>query len=159
VLGYLVRRVVLGALVVFAVGAISFLLTRVLRPELFGPEPLLRGTAGDLGRAFLHLDFGRACAWQGCPPVRELWRRGYAADLWLLGGAMAFGVGGGVAGGLWCAVRPGTRAARALESAATLAYCTPVYVVGLGLLLLFNSSFGLVPLPAFFDADPGSATL
>jgi peptide/nickel transport system permease protein len=33
-----------------------------------------------------------------------------------------------------------------------VAFCTPVFVVGLGLLLLFNPDFGRIPLPGFFDA-------
>ena len=33
-------------------------------------------------------------------------------------------------------------------------YCAPVYVIGLGLLLLFHPTFGSLPLPYFFDAAP-----
>jgi peptide/nickel transport system permease protein len=80
--------------------------------------------------------------------------RTFAADLWLLAGAMLIGVGGGVAAGLWCASRRRSVAARVLEASAMVVYCTPVYVVGLLLLLAFNPVFGAWPLPAFFDALP-----
>jgi ABC-type Fe3+ transport system permease subunit len=63
--------------------------------------------------------------------------RSYAADLWLLGGGLPFGVLGGAAG-VWRATRPRTLGARVLEAGAMLAFCTPVYVVGLGLLLLLS---------------------
>ena len=33
-------------------------------------------------------------------------------------------------------------------------YCTPAYVLGLGVLLLFHPTFGTLPLPYFFDAAP-----
>jgi peptide/nickel transport system permease protein len=88
---------------------------------------------------------------RGCPKVRDLWARGYAADLWLLAGGVLVGVAGGVGAGVWCATRPRSHSARALEAAAMLAFCTPVYVVGPGLLLLFSPAFGLVHLPLFFQ--------
>jgi hypothetical protein len=38
--------------------------------------------------------------------------------------------------------------------AAVVLYCTPAYVIGLGVLLLFHPTFGTLPLPYFFDAAP-----
>jgi ABC-type dipeptide/oligopeptide/nickel transport system permease component len=107
-----------------------------------------------MGRAFLHLDFGSACGWPGCPEIHDMWARGYAADIWMLFGTVAIGVGGGFALGLWCSSRAGSRRARVVETAATVLYCAPVYVVGLGLLVLFHPDFGRWPLPYFFDASP-----
>jgi peptide/nickel transport system permease protein len=75
-----------------------------------------------------------------------------AADIWLLAGSIVIGVVVGVLGGLWCAGHPRTLRARALQVGAALAYCAPVYFVGLGLLYLFNPTFGKFPLPFFFDA-------
>jgi peptide/nickel transport system permease protein len=108
----------------------------------------------DVGRIYLHRDLGRACGWKGCPEIGPMWARGAIMDLWLLAGAMLFGVGAGVSGGMFCAAHPRSHVARALEGFASLVYCTPVYVVGLGLLLLFNPIFGRIPLPLFFDATP-----
>jgi peptide/nickel transport system permease protein len=124
---------------------------RALRPEEYPGTPFWTGLEHDLDRSLLHFDFGEACMFRGCPKVRDLWARGYAADLWLLGGGLLFGVVGGVAAGVWCATRPRTVGARLLESAAMLAFCTPVYVVGLGLLLLFSPAFGVWHVPLFFD--------
>jgi peptide/nickel transport system permease protein len=124
---------------------------RVLRPEDYGGTGVITGLRSDLDRVLLHFDFGEACMFRGCPKVRDLWARGYEADLWLLGGGLLTGIVGGVGAGVWCATRPRTAGARALEAAAMLAFCTPVYVVGLGLLLLFSPAFGVWHLPFFFD--------
>jgi ABC-type dipeptide/oligopeptide/nickel transport system permease component len=75
---------------------------------------------------------------RGCPPIHTLWMRGIAGDLWMLGGGLVIGIADGVGAGTWCARRPGTASARFVESVATLLFCAPVYVIGLGLLLLFN---------------------
>ena len=137
---------------------------RVLRPDLYPPgDPLLGGIVHDLDRALLHLDLG--CAPPGgtgssakasgaCTPLRAVWQRGMAADIWLLAGSIVIGVVGGVLGGLWCAGHPGTLRARALRMGAVLAYCAPVYFVGLGLLYLFHPVLGIFPVPLFFDAAP-----
>jgi peptide/nickel transport system permease protein len=150
---FLLRRAVSGAIVVFAVAAVAYGSYRGLRPELFPGDPWLISTWRDVERALLHLDLGQACGWPGCPSIRTMWARGAAADLWMLAGAVAIGVAAGVGGGLWCARHPGSRAARALEGAAMLAVCAPVYVVGLLLLIAFHPVFGLIHVPGVFDAD------
>jgi peptide/nickel transport system permease protein len=138
---------------------------RILRPDLYPPgAPLLGGIVHDLDRGLLHLDLG--CAPPGgktgstakssgaCMPVRVLWQRGMAADVWLLAGSIVVGVVAGVLGGLWCAGNPRTVRARALQTGAALAYCAPVYFMGLALLYLFHPVFGIFPVPIFFDAVP-----
>lgn len=130
---------------------VAYGLVRALRPDIYGGEDLLPGLASDLERAFVRLDFGESCALAGCPEIRELWLDGLAADVWLLVGGLCFGATAGVAGGVLCATRPRSPTSRALEGTATLVYCMPVYVLGLGLLLLFARPFGWWPLPFFFD--------
>ena len=156
-LGWLVRRVALGVLTLLAVACLTFGLVRVLRPELYPGTPMLSGTLDDVERGFLHFDWGRACGWKGCPPVRGMFARGFAADLWLIGGALVLGVGVGLLGAMWCARRPRSRRARAVEVVASVLYCTPVYVIGYSMLMLFNPRFGIVAMPAFFDAEPAWA--
>lgn len=150
---------IFAAVCVVAVAVIAYGMMRVLRPELYPGEGLLEGTWSDLDRALLHFELGGACMFVGCPPIRDLWLRGYGADLWLLAGAFVIGIGGGVAGGVWCAMRPRTLSARLLEAAAMLLYCTPVYVMGLALLLLFNPVFGALALPWFFDPNSCASPL
>ncbi len=134
--------------------AIAIAIPRWARPDLYAGETGVDGVIRAMGRAFLHLDFGVACGWPGCPPVRDMWARGYVADVSMLLGTVAIGVGAGFALGLWCAARAGSRRARVLEVAATILYCGPVYVFGFWMLLLFNGTFGIVPVPYFFDAAP-----
>lgn len=154
---WLARRVALGALTVLAVAVVTFGLMRVLRPELYGGTPVFGGTLDDLGRSFLHFEWGRACSYKGCPSVRGFFARGFAADLWLICGALVVGLIAGLLGARWCARRPGTRRTRTAEAAASLLYVAPVYVVGYGALLLFNRNFGALPIPGFFDAESGWA--
>ena len=142
-----------GVIVVFAVAALAYGSYRGLRPELFPGEPWISSTWGDVQRALLHLDFGQACGWPGCPSIWTMWTRGAAADLWLLGGAILIGIAAGVGGGLLCVRRPRSRVSRFVEGAGMLAVCTPVYLVGLTLILIFNPVFGLIPVGALFDAD------
>jgi peptide/nickel transport system permease protein len=147
--------------VLVAVAVVIYGGLRILRPDLYPGDPLLGGIVHDLDRALLHLDFG--CAPPGgtgsgarpsgeCLPIRVLWQRSMAADVWLLAGSIVIGVVAGVLAGLWCAGNPRTLRARALKTGAALAYCAPVYFVGLGLLYLFHPDFGILPMPFFFDA-------
>jgi peptide/nickel transport system permease protein len=152
--GALARRLVFAPLVFLAVAAILYLILRVLRPDLYPGEDVFPGVAHDVGRVVLHFDLGCASSLPGCPDLAVLWRRGAPADLWLLAGALVGGTAVGVAGGLWCAGHPRALGAKALHLAAAVAYCAPVYVVGLGLLYLFNPIFGRFHVPWFFDAEP-----
>ena len=150
----LLLRTVQGAAVVVVTAWFAIAIPRWARPDLYPGETGFGGALDAMGRAFFHLDFGVACGWPGCPPVAEMWTRGYAADIWLLFGSTAIGIWGGFALGIWCAGRPGSRRARIVETAATLLYCAPVYLIGFGTLLLFNGTFGLIKVPYFFDALP-----
>jgi peptide/nickel transport system permease protein len=132
------------------VAVFDYGIMRAARPDLYPSESLVAGTASDVQRAFLHLDLKEACSLPGCPKFTTLLARGIPADLYLLVGALAIGIAVGLAAGIFCASRPRTRTARALELAAAVAYCTPVYVFGMGLLLLFEPSFGLFHAPLFF---------
>jgi ABC-type dipeptide/oligopeptide/nickel transport system permease component len=148
------RRLAFAPIVLVVVAAVTYGVPRVLRPDLFPGEGLLSGVAHDLERVFLHLDLGCSAILPGCPPIHTLWVRGLAWDLWLLAGGVVFGAVGGILAGVWCARRPGSLRARALEAAAMTAYCAPVFFVGLFVLYLFNPIYGRVPLPWFFDAEP-----
>jgi peptide/nickel transport system permease protein len=152
--GPLARRLAFAPVVLVIVAALTYGTPRVLRPELYPGQTVLGGVLDDLDRAFLHFDFGVACGWRGCPQITDMWDRGVAWDLWLLSGGLIIGVVAGVGAGLWCAGRPRTLPARLLEATSVVLVCAPVYVVGLLLLKLFNPTFGILPLPAFFDADP-----
>jgi peptide/nickel transport system permease protein len=103
-----------------------------------------------LAPVLLHLDFGRACSHFGCPPVKELWARSWQADVYLLAGGLIIGVAAGLAGAVFCATHPRSLATRVVETLGVVFYSLPAYLFGFGVLLLFEPSFGLLPLPYFF---------
>ena len=143
--GFLARRVIYAVLTVIATAFFAYGLIRLLRPETFGGgENLFVGTWHDVEGKVLNLSFGD-------PELKEMWLDGLWADVFLLAGGALAAVVLGVAGGLWCATRPRSRSARALESAAMLFLCTPPYALALALLLLFEPTFGLIKLPVFFE--------
>ena len=148
---FLARRLLFAAGTLVLTAFFAYGTIRVLRPELYEGQGLTHGIFHDVERALLHLDLGRSCMFFGCPPLKRMWLDGVWADLFLLFGGCAAGIALGVWGGTWCAARPRSRASRGLEAAAMFFYCSPVYVVGFGLLLLFAPPFGLIQLPYFFD--------
>ena len=152
-LAFLLRRLCFAAGTLVLTAFFAYGLIRLLRPELYSDYAPVHGLLSDVDRALLHLDFGGACMFTGCPPIKRLWLDGIVVDLVLLAGGVAFAIAFGVLGGLWCASRRRTRSARALEGVATVLYCAPVYAVGFGLLLLFAPVYGLIELPYFFDTN------
>lgn len=143
---FLLVRVITGAAVVVAVLAVTWLTLFVLRPNVIDDGgPVLDQLARYLGRAFLHLDLGTALV-AGSPPVDDRIRAGLPADLSLLAGGLVAGAVLGVGGGALAALRPRSLAARAGEAVAFVALAAPVYVVGLGLLLLFGATIAAVPI-------------
>jgi peptide/nickel transport system permease protein len=145
VLGFLFRRLLWAVVTVVLTACFAYGLIRVLRPETYGGgENLFVGTWHDVDRAVFHLTLGD-------PELREMWLDGLWADVFLLAGGAIAAVLLGVSGGIWCATRPRSRSARALESTAMLFLCIPPYVLALGLLLLFEPTFGLITLPVFFE--------
>jgi peptide/nickel transport system permease protein len=146
------------ALVVVLTTACAWVLFHLLRPSLFRGDG--QSLPEYLERAFLHFDFGRSE--QGSRrPVADLIREGLPADVSLLAGGLAFGLGAGVFGGIACARNPRGVASRAAQALAMVGLCAPVYVVGLMALLLFGEDIGIFPFGVGiplryveFDASP-----
>jgi peptide/nickel transport system permease protein len=153
VLAFLVRRLLFATGTLILTAFFAYGTMRMLRPEQYPGQATVADLFSDVDRALLHLDFGGACMFSGCPSIKRMWLNGIWVDLMLLAGGVVFAVAFGVLGGLWCASRRRSRSARALEWGAMVLYCAPVYAVGLGLLLLFAPPFGLLQLPYFFDPD------
>jgi peptide/nickel transport system permease protein len=157
VLLYLARRLLLGFGVVVAIAILAYGGWRYLRNDL--PEnsgPWLTGTWGDLKRIFWQRDFGEACSFaslqgSGCKMIKDLFDRGWQADLWMLAGAVGVSTAVGMAGGLWCAANPRSLRSRLLEVVAMVGLCAPPFVFGYALLMLFEPTFGHFKAPLFFD--------
>jgi peptide/nickel transport system permease protein len=147
----------LGFGVVVAIAILAYGGWRYLRNDL--PEnsaPWVAGTWGDLKRVFLQRDFGEACSFaslqgSGCKTIKDLFGRGWQADLWMLAGAVGIGTAAGMAGGLWCAANARSLRSRLLEVVAMVGLCAPPFVFGYGLLLLLEPTFGQFKAPLFFD--------
>jgi peptide/nickel transport system permease protein len=151
------RRLAFAPLVLVAVTFVTYAVPRILRPDRYQGEQFVVGVAGDVERALLHLDFGNSVILPGGPPVHDLWVDGLIWDLWLITGGLLIGAFGGVAAGIWCSRHPRALRSRLVEWAAMVAYCSPIFFTGLFILWAFNSIYGRVPLPWFFDAEPSWA--
>jgi peptide/nickel transport system permease protein len=149
---YLFRRLA-GAVVVVVVTTVTVCaLVATLLPKQSPAAGAWDGTVTGVRHMLLHRDFGISGVVYGQVPVTTLFDRGAAIDLTLLVGGMVAGTLLGLAGGRWCAARPRALGARALDGFSALMLSTPVYSVGLLLLLLFEATFGsLVHVHGFFE--------
>lgn len=143
-LAFLARRLFSAAVTLVALAVIVYIMFDV-------PDRL--------ERVFFHLDFGVSCSYPGCPPIKVLWGRTWHADVYLLLGGLALGIAMGLAAAAFCATHPRTLATRAIETFALIFYSMPVYLFGLGLLLLFDPNFGLLPSPVLFHPQDYAAPL
>lgn len=112
-----------------------------------------------LERVFFHFDFGVSCSYPGCPAITVLWGRTWHADVYLLLGGLVLGVTTGLAAAAFCATHPRALATRAIETVAVILYSLPVYLFALGLLLVFEPTFGLLPSPVFFHPEDYASPL
>ncbi len=143
-LRYLIRRLLFAAFAIVVLTVIVYIMFDV-------PHRL--------ERVFLHFDFGVSCSYPGCPAVTTLWGRTWRADVYLLLGGLVLGGTTGLAAAAYCATHPRALATRAIETIALILYSLPVYLFALGLLLLFEPTFGLLPSPVFFHPEDYAAPL
>jgi peptide/nickel transport system permease protein len=149
---FVAQRVLSLIGVIVMVTVVTWLCIHLLRPEpfAFDDRHLLVQLGDYVYRAFVHFDLGNSWENNG-PPVSGMLREGLPADLWLLGGGLAFGIVLGVAAGAVVAARPRAPLSRLIETVSMVFLCAPVYVVGLSVLLTFGagiavSGIGFVPL-------------
>jgi peptide/nickel transport system permease protein len=150
------------------IGQNALLLVFLARRLLFAAAALVALTAivyvmfdvpHRLERVFFHFDFGVSCSYPGCPPITRLWGRSWLADVYLLVGGLVLGATTGLGAAAYCATHPRTLATRALETIALILYSFPVYLFALGLLMLFEPTFGVLPSPVFFHPEDYAAPL
>jgi peptide/nickel transport system permease protein len=149
---FVLRRLVAVVLVALGAATLVFLTLHGLFPETFNDtHPLFVELWLFLERTFLHFDLGQS----RFPPFRDvtgILGQGLAADASVIVGGLALGFLLGTGAGAVAARRPRSLLARAMDVAALLALCTPVYVMGMAAIFLFAPSIG-APVPIFF-ADP-----
>nr|WP_314069898.1 ABC transporter permease [uncultured Roseococcus sp.] len=171
--GFLARRVVKSVLVVLAIVVCNFLLVHAAPGD---PASVMAGQSGaadplfleQLRRQFgldqpfhiqlwvylksvLSLDLGFSHRQQA--PVAQLIAERLPATLLLTGAAFIFAVGGGVALGALAARRVGSWADSAITALALTFYATPLFWIGLMLVLVF--SVWLEWLPSFGMSSVG----
>ncbi|WP_354699341.1 Dipeptide transport system permease protein DppB [Paraconexibacter sp. AEG42_29] len=111
----------------------------------------LAGVAHDTVRMLLHLDFGTSSTIPSRPRIHDVFAENWGPDLALVLVGVPLGALAGRWAGTYCAANPGALRTRALNLAATLWLCAPIYFVAYALLLLFEPSFGRLPIPLFFE--------
>jgi peptide/nickel transport system permease protein len=155
---FVVRRAFAALAITVAIAAITFTMLRLLAPWGFDEgQSVVEGLVRYLEGVFLHLDFGTSVQ-RPFQPVRDVLADALPADLALLLGAMVFGVGLGVLGGVACARRPRSPLSRLLEVVAAVSLCAPVYFVGLLVIYVFGPSVG-GPVPVFLVTVNSYASL
>lgn len=138
------RRLAGALLVVVIVAALTWVMVHTLRPEAFAfdQRPVLEQFASYMRAFFLQGDLDGYA--DGDREMTRFVVEAVPQDLQLIAGGMALGILGGVALGAWCGLRPRALVTRALETAAFVFIATPVYVLGLSLILLFGAGVGTV---------------
>lgn len=142
---WFLRRLAGALFVVVLVAALTWVMVHTLRPEAFSfdQRPAFEQFTSYLSSVFLHGDLD-GYAGDGNRELTRFVLEGLPQDLQLIGGGMALGILGGVALGAWCGVRPRAFVTRALETVAFVFIATPVYVLGLSLILLLGAGIGTV---------------
>ena len=145
---FIVRRFALLVLTLVLVPSLSFLMFTLIEGEQTAPLELLNTLGSYLSATFLQADLGsghfRSETFIRTRSAFEVVRSGFLVDVYLLGGALGLSVLAGLLAGALQATRPRSLAARAIAVATVLALSSPVYWVGLVVLLLFAPGIGSV---------------
>jgi peptide/nickel transport system permease protein len=145
---YLARRAALLALTLVLVPSLSFVMFTLIAGEHTAPLDLLGELGTYLAATFLQADAGTG-AFRSDTFIRtrgafEVVMDGFLVDLYLLLGAVGLAVGLGLAAGALQATRPRSLASRAITVLTVFLLSSPVYWLGLGMLLLFAPGVGSI---------------
>ena len=145
---YLARRAALLVLTMVLVPSLSFVMFTLIQGDHTGPLDLVRQLGTYLSATFLQADFGgdrflseRFIRTRG---AFEVVMDGFLVDAYLLAGAILLAVLIGLLAGTVQATRPRSVASRAITVLTALVLSSPVYWVGLGVLLLFGPGIGTI---------------
>jgi peptide/nickel transport system permease protein len=145
---FIARRFALLLLTMVLVPSLSFVMFTLIQGEQTAPLDLLGALGSYLSATFLHADLGSEHfhydTFIRTRSAFEIVGSGFAADVYLLGGALLFGVLGGLLAGALQATHPRSIVSRASAVVTVLALSSPVYWLGLVVLLLFAPGVGSV---------------
>jgi peptide/nickel transport system permease protein len=146
--GYLARRFVLLALTLVLVPSVSFVMFTLIQGDETEPLDVLAELATYLSATFLQADFGgeafRSDTFIRTRGAFEIVQEGFLVDVYLLGGALVLGVTIGLLAGTLQATRPRSAASRSVSVLTAFVLSSPVYWLGLMIVLLFAPGVGSV---------------
>jgi ABC-type dipeptide/oligopeptide/nickel transport system permease component len=144
---FIVRRLAALAATIVIAPAVSFVVFDMLSKDYFAPgetiEDLIRWESGFL----FHFDLGYSRYYNG--DITWVVEQGFAVDMVMLFGGLAFGLLTGIGGGLLAVARPRSATRRGMDLLAGLGVSMPVYWMGFAVLMLFASNTGLIVMLPF----------
>jgi peptide/nickel transport system permease protein len=157
--GYLARRFALLVFTLVLVPSLSFVFFQLLEQDVPGPAQILRELVDYLGATFLRADMGTG-SFRNQTFIRtrsafEVISDGFLVDVVLLGGALVSGVLIGLAAGSVQAIRPRSGLSRVIAVVTAFVLSSPVYWLGLLVLLLFAPGVGSVAQVPFLSTVGG----
>jgi peptide/nickel transport system permease protein len=146
--GYLARRFALLVFTLILVPSLSFVFFQLLEQDIPDPGTILRELVDYLGATFLQADMG-AGTFRNETFIRtrgafEVIADGFLVDVALLGGALVAGVLIGLMAGTFQAMRPRSAVSRGISVMTAFVLSSPVYWLGLIVLLFFAPGVGSV---------------
>jgi peptide/nickel transport system permease protein len=157
--GYLARRFALLALTLVLVPSLSFVMFTLIQGDNTAPLDLLDQLAAYLSATFLQGNFGSEHfhydTFVRTRSAFEVVKDGFLVDCYLLGGALILAVTIGLLAGTLQATRPRSGPARVISIGTAFVLSSPVYWLGLMLVLLFAPGVGSVVEIPFFSTVGG----
>lgn len=135
------KLVTLSATIVLA-PSLSFVVFDMLTSDTFAPGQTLSGLIEWQKELLLHGSLGYDLYYDS--KLTLVLFNGLPVDLTMMCGGLAFGLVGGVAGGLAAVARPRSLARRGMDLLAGLGVSMPVYWMGFAVLMLFASNTGMI---------------
>jgi peptide/nickel transport system permease protein len=145
---YLARRAALLALTMVLVPSLSFVMFTLIQGDHTAPLDVLGELGTYLSATFLQADFGgadfRSDTFIRTRSAFEVVSDGFLVDVYLLTGALVLAVALGLLAGTVQATRPRSLASRVIAVLTAFVLSSPVYWLGLGVLLLFAPGLGSI---------------
>ncbi len=156
---FIARRFALLLLTMVLVPSLSFVMFTVIQGDHTGPVDVLEELGRYLAATIFRSDLG-AGNFQGQTFIRTrgafaVVSDGFLVDVYLLCGALVLAVAIGLLAGVLQATRPRSIASRVVALATALALASPVYWLGLMVLLLFAPGVGSIAQVPFLSTVGG----
>jgi peptide/nickel transport system permease protein len=145
---YLARRAALLVLTMVLVPSLSFVMFTLIQGDHTAPLDVLEELGAYLSATFLQADLGdetfRSDTFIRTRGAFEVIADGFLVDVYMLTGAIVLAVALGLAAGTLQALRPRSFASRTVSILTAFVLSSPVYWLGLGVLLLFAPGVGSI---------------